>query len=131
AGPRRRRWLVRGRLTRAGFSRSEVWSGLRWICSMVVSVVLVSFGSLLFVGAAILLQMQVGQMKDFWYDRGQVSVFLCPSGSEATSCVDGEVTGDQRDQIRAELESPELAPYFDRVYCEDKSESYESSTHQL
>src|SRR5699024_10009090 len=94
---------------RAGFILSEVWSGLRRNVSMVVSVVLVTFVSLLFVGAAILLQMQVGQMKDFWYDRVQVSVFLCSSDSEATNCVDGEVTGDQKDQIRAELESSELA----------------------
>ena len=104
---------------RAGFILSEVWSGLRRNFSMVISVVLVTFVSLLFVGAAILLQMQVGQMKDFWYDRVQVSVFLCPPDSEATNCVDGEVTGDQKDQIRADLESSELAPYVDKVYFEE------------
>src|SRR5699024_356525 len=96
-----------------------------------VSVVLVTFVSLLFVGAAILLQMQVGQMKDFWYDRVQVSVFLCPSGSEATNCVDGEVTGDQKDQIRAELERSELAPYVDKVYLEDKSEADDHFQEEL
>jgi cell division transport system permease protein len=109
---------------RAGFILSEVWSGLRRNFSMVISVVLVTFVSLLFVGAAILLQMQVGQMKDFWYDRVQVSVFLCPPDSEATNCVDGEVTGDQKDQIRSELESSDLAPYVDKVYFEDKTEAY-------
>ncbi|RAF07109.1 ABC transporter permease, partial [Burkholderia multivorans] len=54
---------------RASFILSEVGSGLRKNFSMVLSVVLVTFVSLLFVGAAILLQMQVGQMKDYWYDR--------------------------------------------------------------
>lgn len=116
---------------RAGFILSEVWSGLRRNFSMVISVVLVTFVSLLFVGAAILLQMQVGQMKDFWYDRVQVSVFLCPPDSEATNCVDGEVTGDQKDQIRADLESSELAPYVDKVYFEDKTEAYEHFQEQF
>ena len=45
--------------------------------SMVVSVVLVTFISLTFFGAAILLQMQIGQMKGYWYDRAQVAVYLC------------------------------------------------------
>lgn len=116
---------------RAGFILSEVWSGLRRNFSMVISVVLVTFVSLLFVGAAILLQMQVGQMKDFWYDRVQVSVFLCPPDSEATNCVDGEVTGDQKVQIRSELESSDLAPYVDKVYFEDKTEAYQHFQEQF
>ena len=61
----------------------------------------------------------------------QVSVFLCPPDSEATNCVDGEVTGDQKDQIRADLESSELAPYVDKVYFEDKTEAYEHFQEQF
>ena len=45
----------------------EVAQSLRRNASMVVSVVLVTFISLTFVGAAALLQMQIGQMKTYWY----------------------------------------------------------------
>lgn len=116
---------------RAGFVLSEVWSGLRKNFSMVLSVVLVTFVSLLFVGAAILLQMQVGQMKDYWYDRVQVSVFLCPQDSEATNCVDGEVNDTQKKNIEDELKSSELAPYVDEVYFEDKGEAFDHFQEQF
>lgn len=116
---------------RAGFVLSEVWSGLRKNFSMVLSVVLVTFVSLLFVGAAILLQMQVGQMKDYWYDRVQVSVFLCPQDSEATNCVDGEVNDTQKKNIEDELKSSELAPYVDKVYFEDKGEAFDHFQEQF
>ncbi|MBM6588842.1 MULTISPECIES: permease-like cell division protein FtsX [Brevibacterium] len=116
---------------RAGFILSEVWSGLRKNVSMVLSVVLVTFVSLLFVGAAILLQMQVGQMKDYWYDRVQVSVFLCPPDSEATNCVEGEATDTQKKNIEDQLNSSELAPYVDEVYFEDKGEAFEHFQDQF
>lgn len=106
---------------RAGFILSEVWSGLRKNVSMVLSVVLVTFVSLLFVGAAILLQMQVGQMKDYWYDRVQVSVFLCPPDSEATNCVEGEATDTQKKNIEDQLESSELAPMSTRSTSRTKA----------
>ena len=116
---------------RAGFILSEVCSGLKKNFSMVLSVILVTFVSLLFVGAAILLQMQVGQMKDYWYDRVQVSVFLCPPDSEATNCVDGEVTDAQKKNIEDALAGPELAPYVDTVYFEDKAEAYKHFQDQF
>ncbi|WP_413334066.1 permease-like cell division protein FtsX [Brevibacterium sp. GP-SGM9] len=116
---------------RAGFVLSEVLSGCKKNFSMVLSVILVTFVSLLFVGAAILLQMQVGQMKDYWYDRVQVSVFLCPPDSEATNCVEGEASEDQKANIKAELESSDLAPYVDEVYFEDKAEAYEHFQDQF
>ncbi|GAA1851057.1 permease-like cell division protein FtsX [Brevibacterium marinum] len=116
---------------RAGFILSEVWSGLRKNVSMVLSVVLVTFVSLLFVGAAILLQMQVGQMKDYWYDRVQVSIFLCPPDSEATNCVEGEATDTQKTNIEDQLDSSELAPYVDEVYFEDKGEAFEHFQDQF
>jgi len=53
---------------------SEAGSGLKRNLSMVISVVLVTFISLTFVGTAILMQMQIGQMKTYWYDRAQVAV---------------------------------------------------------
>ena len=62
---------------------SEAANGLRRNASMVVSVVLVTFISLTFVGTAALLQLQIAQMKNYWYDRAQVAVYLCTAVSTA------------------------------------------------
>ena len=62
---------------RLAFVLAEIGSGLRRNLSMVVSVILVTFVSLTFVGAAGMLQLQINQMKGYWYDKVQVAVFLC------------------------------------------------------
>jgi len=54
---------------RLGFVLREVFAGLSRNLSMVVSIVLVTFISLTFVGTAILLQAQINQMKSYWFDR--------------------------------------------------------------
>ena len=56
---------------KTSFILSEVLTGLRRNLSMIISVVLVTFVSLLFIGSAVLLQMQISGMKDYWYDRVQ------------------------------------------------------------
>ena len=71
---------------RLGLIFSEAASGLRRNVSMVVSVILVTFISLTFVGAAILLQAQIAQMKGYWYDRAQVAVYFCTASSEIGNC---------------------------------------------
>src|SRR5690625_499925 len=90
------------------FVISELGVGLRRNLAMAISVVLVTFVSLTFVGAAALLQSQVGKMKSYWFDKVEVSIFLCPQDSLAPSCADGEATEDQIDEIEAELQSPEI-----------------------
>jgi Cell division protein len=62
---------------RLGFVVREVATGLSRNFSMVVSIILVTFISLTFVGTAILLQAQINQMKSFWFDRAQVAVYMC------------------------------------------------------
>ena len=71
---------------RAGLVLGEVWTGLRRNLSVVISVILVTFVSLTFVGAAILMQLQVQQMKTFWYDRAQVAIYLCTQYDESATC---------------------------------------------
>lgn len=109
---------------RLQFILAEIGHGLRRNLSMTVSVILVTFVSLTFVGAAGLLQLQVDEMKDDWYDRVEVSIFLCPSGSDAATCAGGEATQDQIDAIRAELEGPALEPYVEEVFFETKEDAY-------
>ena len=54
---------------RAQFILSEIGIGLRRNLSMTIAVILVTFISLTFVGAAGLLQIQVSKLKDDWYGK--------------------------------------------------------------
>lgn len=109
---------------RAQFVLAEILTGIRRNFSMVLSVILVTFVSLTFVGSAILMQMQISSMKDYWYDKVQVAVFLCPADSQAPTCTDGEVSEDQRAGVEAALQSEDLGAYVDEVYYEDKATAY-------
>lgn len=98
---------------------------------MVVSVVLVTFISLTFVGTAILLQMQTGTMKNFWYDKAQVAVYMCTSVSAGETCVDGEATSVQIDDVESILKSDVLAPFIDKYYFEDHQQAYDNFQRQF
>ncbi|MBO9570030.1 MULTISPECIES: permease-like cell division protein FtsX [Cellulomonas] len=115
---------------RAQFILSEIGIGLRRNLSMTVSVVLVTFVCLTFLGAAALLQTQIGKMKDDFYDKVEVSVFLCPENSAAPTCAAGEVTQEQRDDILAALDAPDVARYVEQIFTESKEEAYETFKRQ-
>lgn len=102
----------------------EAASGLRRNVSMVISVVLVTFISLTFVGAAILLQMQIGEMKGYWYDRAQVAVYMCTSTDSTGNCAQEEATPEQKDQIEAQLKSSTLAPFIKKFEFESHDQAF-------
>lgn len=110
---------------------SEVSSGLRRNVSMVVSVILVTFISLTFVGTAILLQMQIGQMKNFWYDKAQVAVYMCTATSGGANCSGSDATQEQIDTVESQLAGATLAPYIDRSYFEDHDQAYANFQEQF
>lgn len=96
---------------RLGLILSEAFTGLRRNASMVISVILVTFVSLTFVGAAMLMQMQIGKMQDYWKDRAQVGVFMCATVSDAPTCTAGQAaTEDQIQAVRATLEGRRWRP---------------------
>lgn len=109
---------------RLQFVLSEIAIGLRRNLTMTISVVLVTLVSLFLFGLGILSQKQVSTMKDYWYDRVQVSIFLCGKESDTPSCASGEVTQAQKDQILADLKSPQLGPYVEKVFYESKQEAF-------
>lgn len=109
----------------------EVANGLRRNASMVVSVVLVTFISLTFVGTAVLLQMQIGQMKTFWYDKAQVAVYLCTKVSAGESCANGEVSATQIEKVKSELEGPILKPFVEKFYFEDHDQAFANFKKQF
>ncbi|GEA83119.1 MAG: permease-like cell division protein FtsX [Cellulomonas sp.] len=117
---------------RLRFILSEIGIGLRRNLSMTISVILVTFVSLTFVGSAALLQLQIDKMKDDWYDKVEVSVFLCPATSPEPTCAGGEVTEDQKQAIRDALDEPEVAPLIVQpIFFETKEEAFASFKKQF
>lgn len=106
------------------FILSEVGKGLTRNRAMSVAVIIVTFVSLLFVGVAGLAQMQVGRMKSEWYDKIEVSIYMCATDDETPSCNGDEATDDQIAAVREKLNSEELKPYVKEVYEESKEEAY-------
>jgi cell division transport system permease protein len=106
---------------RAGFLFSEVRIGLRRNLTMTFAVVITVAISLSLLGIGLLANSQVKVMKDYWYDKIEVSVFLCGSLSESPSCASGPVSQEQRDQIKLDIEA---LPVVDIVYYESQSQAY-------
>ena len=107
---------------RLQFILSEIGIGLRRNMSMAISVALVTMVSVLFLGLGVLTQRQVDTMKDYWYDRVQVSIFLCTAKSDLPNCSAGAVTGPQRTEIRSQLEA--MKPLVKGVFPESQLQAY-------
>lgn len=109
----------------------EVGQGLRRNISMVISVILVTFISLTFVGAAILLQMQIGQMKGYWYDRAQVVVNFCTDIDTTGQCTQAAATEEQIQAVEDQLNSATLAPFVKKYEFENRELAYKNFTDQF
>src|SRR3954454_20320799 len=86
---------------RAQFVASEMVIGLRRNITMILSVVLAVAVSLFLVGFALLVRDQVDRAKGYWYDKVQVSVFLCYNN--VTPRCPSPATQGQIDAIRTTL----------------------------
>lgn len=111
---------------RFSFVFSEMGIAIRRNLSMIVSVILVTFISLTFVGTAGLLQQQIGSMKTYWYDKAQVAIYLCTKTSPQEICPQGEASKDVQGTITKRLKSETLAPYIDKYYFENHQQAYET-----
>lgn len=115
---------------RLGFLFGEVGNGLRRNTSMFVAVTLVTMVSLFFLGSGLLAQRQVDTLQGYWYDKVQVSIFLCtPDSSNVASCADGGVTDAQRDQLRGDLDR--LDGLVEEYWYESNEEAYERFRDQF
>ncbi len=114
---------------RLGLILSEVGQGFRRNLSMVVSVVLVTFISLTFFGAAILLQMQIGEMKSFWYERSEVTVYMCIPA--VPSCDGAEATQEQIAAVGAQLDGPTLSEFVEKWTFETREQAFERFQEQF
>src|SRR6266508_957052 len=106
---------------RAQFVLSEIGIGLRRNLTMTVAVVVTVAISLALFGVGLLIQRQVATMKDYWYDKVEVTVYLCGKDSELPSCAGGAVTQSQRDGIKKDLEA---LPQVKEVFYESQAEAF-------
>ncbi|MFE0578272.1 MULTISPECIES: permease-like cell division protein FtsX [unclassified Streptomyces] len=115
---------------RAQFVMSEIGVGLRRNLTMTFAVIISVALSLALFGGSLLMSEQVGRMKGYWYDKANVSIYLCNkqdaqeageaaanSAGGVATCRKGAVTDEQKKQIESELKAMSLV----------KSVTYESA----
>jgi cell division transport system permease protein len=106
---------------RAQFVVSETLIGLRRNLTMTIALIITTALSLALVGAALLMRTQVGNLKDFWYGKIEVSIFLCDPISDTAQCNKTAVSEDQRQAIQTALYAN---PVVQKVYYESKQDAY-------
>src|SRR5512134_4054169 len=101
---------------------SELGNGLKRNVSMTIAVIVTIFVSLTLVGMGLLLNAQAQKAEEYWGSKLQITVFLCNQNSTTANCLNGEVTGPQKDEIEKVLEThPEVASWR----LQSKQEAYQ------
>ncbi|MET8633172.1 permease-like cell division protein FtsX [Streptomyces sp. NPDC004096] len=116
---------------RAQFVLSEIGVGLRRNLTMTFAVIVSVALSLALFGGSLLMSDQVNQMKGYWYDKVNVSVFLC-NKSDAESdpnCSKGAVTEEQKKQITGDLDK--MTTVVQKVTYESQDEAYKHYKEQF
>lgn len=113
---------------RYSFISREVKAGLKRNLTMTMALIVSVAVSLTLFGTALLLRAQVDRMKGYWYDKIEVSIFLCGRTSIAFTCT-GSVTEEQRNAIKTTLEG--LKPTAQEVFYESSADAYERFKQQF
>ncbi|MFJ9343707.1 permease-like cell division protein FtsX [Streptomyces sp. NPDC101733] len=123
---------------RAQFVMSEIGVGLRRNLTMTFAVIISVALSLALFGGSLLMRDQVSAMKGYWYDKVNVTVYLCtksdavdaaaapatagaPAAGSGKPCSKGAVTPEQKQGIEAELKKMALVQ---TVLYESSDEAY-------
>lgn len=115
---------------RAQFVLSEIGVGLRRNLTMTFAVIVSVALSLALFGGSLLMSDQVSTMKGYWYDKVNVSIFLCNKhdAESDVNCAKGAVTADQKKQILADLDK---MPVVDKVNYESQDQAYKHYKEQF
>ena len=73
---------------------SETGAGLRQNLTMTLAVIMTMWVSLSLFGAGLLASQQVDLMKGRWYDKIEISIFLCTTDVSGDNCDPGQGTTD-------------------------------------
>ncbi|MGW0204723.1 permease-like cell division protein FtsX [Streptomyces sp. NPDC003233] len=115
---------------RAQFVLSEIGVGLRRNLTMTFAVIVSVALSLALFGGSLLMSDQVSTMKGYWYDKVNVSIFLCNKhdADSDVNCAKGAVTEDQKKQILSDLQK---MPVVEKVVYESQDEAYKHYKEQF
>lgn len=115
---------------RAQFVLSEIGVGLRRNLTMTFAVIVSVALSLALFGGSLLMREQVSTMKGYWYDKVNVSIFLCSKvdAESDAACTKGAATDEQKKQIRADLEK---MPVVQSVQFETADEAFKHYKEQF
>lgn len=113
---------------RFSFMAGEVGNGLRRNMSMAISVVLVTMVSMYLLGLGLLAQRQADTMKGYWYDRVQVSVYLCNDNPTQPNCQGQAATTEQKATIKAQLQQ---LPQVKEVFYESEQQAFDRFKEQF
>jgi cell division transport system permease protein len=112
---------------------SEIWIGLRRNLTMTIAVIVSVALSLSLVGAAMLLSSQVSQMKGYWGDKVEVSIYFCNKDNQKNvkdtpNCASGVATQAQIDAVHTQLNSN---PLVQKVYTETPEQAVQNFKAQF
>jgi cell division transport system permease protein len=115
---------------RAQFVMSEISVGLRRNLTMTFAVIVSVALSLALLGGSLLATEQVNAMKGYWYDKVQVSIYLCNENDAESepNCAKGAVTKQQKQEIKSDLN--ELG-VVEKVYHESAEQAFEHYQEQF
>ncbi|GGX68453.1 permease-like cell division protein FtsX [Streptomyces hiroshimensis] len=115
---------------RAQFVLSEIGVGLRRNLTMTFAVIVSVALSLALFGGSLLMREQASTMKGYWYDKVNVSIYLCnkTDAESFPSCAKGAATEDQKKEIRADLEKMNVVQ---KVQFETADEAYKHYKEQF
>ncbi|AEM87665.1 permease-like cell division protein FtsX [Streptomyces violaceusniger] len=115
---------------RAQFVLSEIGVGLRRNLTMTFAVIVSVALSLALFGGSLLMREQVSTMKGYWYDKVNVSIFLCNKNDKETAanCAKGAVTEAQKQEIESELKQMNIV---ESVHFETSEEAYKHYKEQF
>jgi cell division transport system permease protein len=88
---------------RANFIFSEVWIGLRRNLTMTIAVVITVAVGMAMLGVGLMINSQVSMLKGYWYDKVEVSVFLCTKGTAMPACNGKAITAPQTQALQKHL----------------------------
>ena len=107
---------------------SEIATGLRRNLTMTIAVVITVAISIALFGTGLLVRAQSETTKGFWYDKVEISVFMCNEYATGAGCADGQVTDPQREAIKQTLEDH---PEVQEVFYEDQEQAYQRFEEQF
>ncbi|MEU2716763.1 permease-like cell division protein FtsX [Streptomyces sp. NPDC007205] len=116
---------------RAQFVLSEIGVGLRRNLTMTFAVIVSVALSLSLFGGSLLMSDQVSTMKGYWYDKVNVSIFLCNKhdAESDVNCAKGAVTADQKKQILDDLNK--MSSVVEKVSYESQDQAYKHYKEQF